>query len=79
MFIPGPLGSGVDSTGTQWSSIFVTSLGTAANAFKSKLEAGPTISKLVVYSHKYNSKVDVSAMIARQYFGNQRRRSEPNT
>jgi len=59
----------------QWLSASVTSFQNTMNAWKAKLEAGPVITQLVVYSYKHNTKASVSALVARQYIGTQRRRT----
>jgi hypothetical protein len=40
------------------------------------VNAQTNIEALVVYSHKLNAKTPVTSIVARQYFGTQRRRAE---
>jgi hypothetical protein len=77
MYVPG-LSTTLSATdGTGWTSTGVTGIAAAAAAWKTKLEGGPILTNLVVYSLKFNTKVNVTSLITRAYFGTQRRRSEP--
>jgi hypothetical protein len=75
IFVPAMQAALVQTDGTQWLSSSVTSFQTEIGNWKTKLEAGPTITKLVVYSYLHNTKANVSALLVRQYLGTQRRRT----
>jgi hypothetical protein len=77
MYVPGGPISDALGDGSGWTSTGVTNIQGAANAWKTKLEAGPTISHLMVYSPFHGTATSVAQLVARPYFGSQRRRSSP--
>ena len=75
IYLAGCMQSGLQNDGAQWLDSHVQAVQTAGNEFLTLLTQQAIPLVLVVYSHKFNTKVNVSQMVARKYIGSQRRRS----
>jgi hypothetical protein len=74
MFLAGEKSTDVDSPGTQWSGASSGFMQTASDAFLAALNPGASASQLVVASYLLASARPVTSVLARTYFGTQRRR-----
>lgn len=76
VYIAGLQSIWVESGGARWDSTHLSNIQAAGNAWRTALNGSTTIDELSIYSVHLNSKTSCSSILARQYFGTQRRRAE---